>query len=232
MGWTLLKPLSALAETQATRPIPQAPPKPIPPPLTAAQPLSAPQAAAQVPAFYSATSYGVQLGQGMLSALQTFAGGDVTGDVVAAAAGADKIQHKHIGNLRYVDLVLTCDADMSKDFYAWEKATFKPCCTKMELSSALTLLGVPSTPLYCVNGLITEVGFPALDGSANSPAAVTVKVAPETETTQPASGSLSVANPATKRSWLRNGFRLQIAGCENFLRVTLRLTRSSLNSPS
>lgn len=145
--------------------------------------------------------------------LDTVDGGDAVGNVVVSAARAGGIQSKHLAGFRYDDIVLTCGAGMSKGFYDWTKAAFerKPL-SKNGAIVALDYNGKVASRMEWGNGLISEVGFPACDGSSKDAAVMTLKITPEvTRFVAPSVGKAAILPP--QKRWSPANFRLQISGC-------------------
>jgi hypothetical protein len=144
--------------------------------------------------------------------LESVDGGDATADVVLSQMGPGNIQ-KHLARLKYNDIVLTCGCGMSKGFYDWIKAAFdrKPL-SKNGAIVALDFNNRVVSRMEWGNGLISEVGFPACDGSSKDAAVMTVKITPAlTRFTAP---SAAVAyNLLSQKRWSPANFRLQITGC-------------------
>jgi hypothetical protein len=113
---------------------------------------------------------------------------------------------------------------MSEDFYEWIKDTFdgKYVPHSGEARNYDYNYREMSRLLW-TNGVISEVGFPALDGSSKDPAYMTVKIAPQEakyERTMESGLPSPILPPANvQKKWLAANFRLQLPGCQADCRV-------------
>jgi hypothetical protein len=144
--------------------------------------------------------------------LKSIDGGDVIGDVVDLGVGG--IHKKHIGNIRYEDLVLAFGADMSKSLYEWIGATLNGTHTlKNGATSVADSKGRVTARAEFMNAQIREITFPALDASSKDAAAIEIKLAPEHMRAGTAGGT-AAAKIQSKKQWSVSDFRLQIDGLD------------------
>src|SRR5258708_34582184 len=73
---------------------------------------------------YTAGKFGLEVGKVAAGWVQSVEGGHATSDVVVEKVGADHLQHKHIGGVKYEDISVSCGTGMSKAFYEWIKPSF------------------------------------------------------------------------------------------------------------
>jgi phage tail-like protein len=149
--------------------------------------------------------------------LESASGGDAEGDVVQEQPGADHVVRKHLGSVRYSDVVLEAGAGMEKAFYEWIGASLAHTYQRKDgavVSVDQNLKEVARLAFF--NALITEVTFPALDAASKDPAALTVTVAPEYARTNKGSGAKVSGSQGAKaqKKWLPSNFRLQIDGVD------------------
>src|SRR6266568_803117 len=165
---------------------------------------------------YTAGKYGIELDGQFAGWIYSADGGDATSDVVLERLGPDNIQHKHLAGVKYEEITLNCGIGMSKGFYDWIKASFDK--KFMRKNGAIIVSDYnfkPISRLQWTNGLITEVGFPALDAGGKDAAKMTIKIAPEfTRMVAAAQGALRTPSQIVQKKWLPANFRLQIAGCQ------------------
>lgn len=148
-------------------------------------------------------------------------GGGAVAEVVREKAGADHIVHKHIGQVRYEDLVLTCDGGLSRAFFDWVDQTCRSQAGRHDGAVVVLEGGKPVSRLEWKRGLITQVDFPALDAGAKDPFFMTIKISPElTRVSKGGDGSPAV-RPV--KSWLSSSFRLSIQGLEDACRHVSRI---------
>ncbi len=148
-------------------------------------------------------------------------GGHATSEVVSEKIGPDHIAHKHLAGVKYEDITVVCGTGMSKAFYQWLQNSFEQKHVRKD-GSIHTV-----SPDYKVertidftNGLITEVGIPALDASSKDSSKLSVKFAPEhTRFTPKLNGGKSI-DPARhalgkgeQKVWLPSNFRFDYTGC-------------------
>jgi len=109
------------------------------------------------------------------------------------------------------DLVISCGAGMSRDFYDWVSSAFSH--THKRNNGAVN----PSPSVTAaqrrefVDALIAEVILPALDKSVKIPAAMTVTLSPQLARLNPSPAGW-VGTPS--KPWFINDFKLQIDGLE------------------
>lgn len=166
---------------------------------------------------YAAARYGIMLDGIMAGWLHTAEGGHATSDTVAQKPGPAGMQRNPGAVARYEDITLTCGMGMSRAFYEWIKATLEK--SHMRKDGAIHSCdydGNVKSTLDFFHGLITEVGFPALDASSKDEARMTIKISPESTRMTKGSGKLSGGGPpnAAQKRWLPANFRLQIPGLD------------------
>src|SRR5258706_9344560 len=98
-------------------------------------------------------------------------GGYASWDVVVENSGGGKFPRKHLAGVQYEDITITCGTGMSNSFYDWIKATFSNKSTRKNGAViSADYNGKEVSRLNFFNGLITEVGFPALDAASKDSA--------------------------------------------------------------
>src|SRR5437588_2334025 len=190
--------------------------------LTAVGSFSAPLGEAQVAGAtnnqraYTAGRYALYLDTAMAGWVQSVEGGNATSDVVVEKLGPDHIQRKHLAGVKYEDIAIHCGAEMSKAFFDWIKATVGRSYTRRNGAIGIADYNLKETArMSWVNGLISEIGFPALDAASKDAARLSVKFAPEyTRLTQGAGAVTSPGKAVMEKKWLSSNFRLQIAGLD------------------
>ena len=169
---------------------------------------------------YVAGKYGIELDGIMAGWIQSGEGGQATSDVVSEKIGPDHIIHKHIAGVKYEDITINCGTGMSKGFYEWIKASFDHNYGRK--NGALITADYnykEHSRLTWFNGLISEIGFPALDAASKDAAKMTIKVHPEYTRTTTTTGGAAVAgkyaiNPLVQKKWLPANFKLEIPGLD------------------
>jgi len=169
---------------------------------------------------YVAGKYGIELDGIMAGWVQSVEGGHATSDVVSEKLGPDHIVHKHIAGVKYEDITINCGTGMSKGFYEWIKASFDHNYSRKNGAVITADYNYKEhSRLTWTFGLISEIGFPALDASSKDAAKMSIKVHPEYTRTTTTSGGPSVSgkyaiNPAVQKKWLPANFRLKIDGLD------------------
>src|SRR3989449_948627 len=164
---------------------------------------------------YTAGKYGLELDGQFAGWIESAEGGDATSDVVLERLGPDNIQHNRPAGVKYEAYSLNCRTGRVKGCDEWIKVGFdKNFPRKNGAILTCDYNGMPISRMEWRNGLITEVGFPALDAGGKDPAKMTIKIAPEfTRMAAAAQGALRTPSQIVQKKWLPANFRLQIAGC-------------------
>ena len=174
-------------------------------------------------ALYGANSRGYVAGKFMLAVgnndagwIHSAEGGHASADVVTNKVSVDFHQFKHISNVKYEDIAITCGTGMSKFFYDWVWGSFTKKYARQD--GAITNCDFDSkavSELKFFKALITEFGMPALDAASKDAAKMTIKWAPEYTRQGKASGELKGGFKAeVQKRWLPANFRLAIGGLE------------------
>jgi hypothetical protein len=179
----------------------------VPGPAGAARTAPRARAAVSVPPRY-------QLELGAQQALVTgVEGGDAYGEVAVTADPALR-QKKHITKMRYQAIKFDVGLGMSKALSDSIRRTFDGRQPRMDgavVEADFDLNAVERREF--TRALITEVGFPALDGASKDAALLTVEVAPETVRFAPGKGKVQA--PLTKsKAWLASNFRFELDGID------------------
>jgi hypothetical protein len=164
----------------------------------------------------SVDRFGLDLDGMNVGIVHSAKGGTPSADVVTEQPGADGIMHKHIAGVKYEDITVICGTGMSKGFFEWLADTFdrKPSLKDGAIVRADTNL-VERERLSFYHGLVSEIGFPALDGASKDAAYLTVKILPEyTRRVVGQKGKLTGSGLKAQKQWLLSNFRLKIDGLD------------------
>lgn len=176
-----------------------------------------------------AAKFALEIGGIKAGWIQSIEGGHATSDVVTEKLGADHVVHKHIAGVKYEDITVNCGTGMSKAFYEWIKASFDRRHARVDgaIHSADYDGNIVSTMDF-FHGLLTEVGFPALDAASKDGAKMTLKFAPELTRHKKGSGKVDVAahtlGKGEQKKWQPAGFRFDYAGCGEPCKEAVRLS--------
>lgn len=139
-------------------------------------------------------------------------GGGAVAEVIREKVGTDLVAHKHVGSVSYEDIVVSCDAGLSKAFYDWVGQASGSQFARKDGAVVVFDGNKEISRLEWKRGLIGGIYFPALDAAAQDWFSIQVKIRPEFTR----SGKGSGGRPATvaRKSSLASAFRLTIEGLE------------------
>jgi hypothetical protein len=164
---------------------------------------------------YAAAKFALELDGVSVGFIHSFGGGDARSEVIAEKPqGSNPFVNKHASPPRYEAITIACGAGMEKPFYDWIKASISGMPPgKNGAIVTMDYNNKPTRRLEFKNALITEVGFPALDGASKDPAYLAVKFAPQyTQKTLPGGAIPIAAKP--QKTLLPSNFALKIKGLE------------------
>ncbi len=180
-----------------------------------------PPAAAAVTATRSfvASRFALELDGAAAGFVHSFEGGEAAAEVVEESSeGFTCARRKHLGNVKYEDIVLVCGTGMSGDFYKWLEG-FTTCdfAARNGAIVAADFNFKEASRRNFMDALITELGFPALDAASKEAATFSVKLSPESSQRQKGSGKTVTGCGGTgklQKKWLASNFRLTIDGLD------------------
>jgi hypothetical protein len=117
-------------------------------------------------------------------------GGDAVGYVVNEFPDLQGVVDKHVAGVTYSELVLTCGPVVSPALFNWLADMLERRLPRK--SGAIVMLdyrGAERSRLTFRNGLISEIGFPALDMASHDNAKLTVKIYIESTQQSAATGA-------------------------------------------
>lgn len=166
---------------------------------------------------YVVGKFMMNLDGGAAGWIQSIEGGNAEGDVVAEKVGTDLHQYKHIGNVKYTDVSMTCGTGMSGPFYDWIWGSFTNKYARKNGSIiGCDFGGNAQSELSFFEALITEFGMPALDAASKDAAKMTLKFKPEKTRMKAASGKLKGEfKSEVQKRWMPSNFRLKIDGLDD-----------------
>jgi len=175
---------------------------------------------------YGMGKYGLELDNVKAGWISEVSGGDATADVVVEKIGADALQKKHIGNLKYEEISFKCGTGMSKALYQWIETGFDQTHNqegKGRQNGAIVHADYDYKELSRLtfqHAIVTEFGMPALDAASKDAAKMTLKFKPEitrrtfSQAGSIAGGSAFPIDSKKQKQWLPANFRLRIDGLE------------------
>lgn len=145
--------------------------------------------------------------------IKKMSGGTIKGEVATHNLGPDIYQKKHLSTIAYDPFTVEVGTGMSKGFYEWIQASFdKGHVTKSGMLVAADFDYNAKSAREFMNAYISEVTFPALDGSSKEPAYMTIKFDPETIFYSPGDGNKLQGNldASAQKKWLCSNFRFNL----------------------
>ncbi|HVZ71295.1 MAG TPA: phage tail protein [Polyangia bacterium] len=154
----------------------------------------------------------------MVGWLDAASGGHASGEVLTVRVGADASTRKQIGAVKYEDISLTVGAGMAPDFYQWLQDTIdhKQTSTSRRDGAVVTTdyQGNVISQMSFFRGLISQIGFPALDASSKEPAQLTVVVTPEMTRYERHAKGAPLSPLKRPRRWSVSDFSVTIDGLD------------------
>ena len=164
---------------------------------------------------FAAVTLGLELDGVHVAWLSRAIGGEATGEVIVAPPTSADAQSKHLGAVRYEDIVVTCCAGIGAPLWDALQGVFKG--DRAQHSGAVVAHGLDrgdSERLEFFDALVSAVEFPQLDGSSKDVARVRVTFAPAQ--TRRRAGATPVASRVSRNSpsSLQSNFRVAIDGLD------------------
>src|SRR5262249_11109419 len=176
---------------------------------------------------YTAGHFALELDGVAAGWLHSAEGGHATAGAAIEAAGSARTasapmaaaKGKHLAGVKYEDITVSCGAGMSRNFYEWVKDSLDHKHVRKDGAiHSCDYDAKAASTLEFAHGLITEVGFPALDAASKDAARMTIRISPEVarQAPKPAGGDRCSAAPAAakQKMWLPANFRLRIEGVD------------------
>lgn len=166
---------------------------------------------------YIAGRFGLELDGVFCGMVSAFEGGNLAADVVVLRQGTDRFPRKQLGNLKIEPITVEVGLEMNKPWNDWIAKTLNLEVVRkngaiIEMDQTFKEVGRRTF----TNAFISEIEFPACDGSAaKTPATMTVTIAPEQLKLEGGSGKQAPSAGAKgQKSLLASNFRLNIQGLE------------------
>ncbi len=154
--------------------------------------------------------------------IKSLDGGAITAEVVSETVGSSHFSKKHISRINYTPYVVQFGMSMTRDLYDWINSSLTGKAITKDgavIMADVNLMAVSQREFS--RALITEVNFPAMDGTSKDAAYFTLTFAPEYTRTTKASGRVSTPGRTEQKLGLSSNFRLAIDGldCSRVSRV-------------
>jgi phage tail-like protein len=147
--------------------------------------------------------------------LKSVDGGSVKGSVLEENVGPDHIQLKHVSTVEIDPLTLEVGMSASSPMFRWIDDSWKHRFTRRNGAIVHANFNLESViEQEFQDALISEVSFPALDGSDKNAAYLTVKLQPERVDIKPGTGRKipQGVDGQKQKLWTPSSFRLEIEG--------------------
>jgi hypothetical protein len=160
------------------------------------------------------TSYAFLLiGGTVVGTLGSFEGGNRFGEVVSEPPDEDGVVHKHIGDVGYEDITVTCSFGLAGPMYDWITEFANGGGSGRDLSVIITDQSLhKKSRTNFTNSYIHEVMFPTLDAAAAAPVHLTAKILTFGPVDRHVVTGPMQGQPSNQRQWLPANFRLAIDG--------------------
>jgi hypothetical protein len=173
---------------------------------------------------YVSNNFSLELDGANVGFLKSFEGGFARGEVVSVAGGPGAPVKKQIGPYHYEPMVMECEMAMARPIYDWVSATLGG---KFQRKNGAVITAnfdyKEKSRLQFNQALISEIGFPAMDGASRDAAYLTLKLVPEMAVPLAGSDARIKADLGDKKiqASLASNFRLTIAGldCKRVSRI-------------
>jgi hypothetical protein len=165
----------------------------------------------------TAGRFAIEIGGFSAGWVYSYEGGLGSADVVDEKSGPDNIKHKHIANIKYNDITISCGASMTEPFSDWITSSFSRDYMRKDGALIDADFNLNETGrLNFHEALVTEIGLPACDASSKEAARLNLKLSPEwTEVKRKAGPKVVGYDRAKKNSqkrWLTRNFHIEIDG--------------------
>jgi hypothetical protein len=155
----------------------------------------------------------LELDGAQVGALKSVDGGEIVAEVVVEPQ--EPFAKKHLGGVRYEELVLGLDVGIVGSVHTWIAESWKGQAKPRDGAIVETDARlVPQARREFRGALITETTIPTLEAASKAPGQLTVKLAPEQITRRKAGGAAGQKVGAKQKQWLASNFRLELDGVE------------------
>jgi hypothetical protein len=160
---------------------------------------------------YTAASFALTLDGSPAGLLRSVEGGGASAEVIEEKASGNPVK-KHLGTVRYDDVVARVGLGVGKALQGWIAETLegKPSRRSGTIQT-IDAAGTVRSVREFTHALISEIGFPALDAGSKDTAALTVAWTPESTRAVKAGGKAAKAEVGPKqKQWLVSNFRFTL----------------------
>jgi hypothetical protein len=186
---------------------------------------------------YVAAHFALDLeGEGPMGFLRSADGGGITTDIQTYHQGRMMDLWRQVGRPKFGDITLQVGMGLAPPFYDWISSFF----TRKIVRKNGTIIGADfnyteRTRRNFNDALITEIGFPALDGGSKDAALMTVKLSPEGMTYETIEDGDKLQSPPgmnlPNKMWHAANFKFTIDGFEDSLQRVTKIDAFSIKQP-
>ena len=164
---------------------------------------------------YAAGSFAWTLDGAPGGFVKSFEGGNIVGEVVQDPVGPSGITAKHVGKPKYEAGTLQLGITQPKSVQNWLSEAMTASPSRHEIAvTPVSYSGSTAGPQRVfAQSVISEVGFPALDGSSKDTGYIVVTFTPEAIQVRPGEAKPASVDQKAK-NWLQSDFRLVIDGVD------------------
>lgn len=165
---------------------------------------------------YSAAHFVLSIDDGNpVGVIRSIDGGGVKSEIMTYQMGSNYDHWRQIGKPKYEDLKIEFGMSMSKTFYLWIQSFFDGKVLRKSGSiQALDFQYAERARRDFMEGLISEISFPKLDGSDKNPCYMTATIVPELLRFAKGSGKQmqTVVGKMNQKLWTAANFEFTIDG--------------------
>jgi hypothetical protein len=148
--------------------------------------------------------------------VKSVSGGGVKGKVLEGEVGPDHILFKHLGAVEIEPITVEVGMSVSRPLFDWIRASWRRDHGRRSgaiVHADADMRARLREDFY--EALITETKFPALDGSSNEPAYLSVTIQPENAAiTEEGGQRLQAPLTSHQKQWTASSFRLELDGID------------------
>jgi hypothetical protein len=148
--------------------------------------------------------------------LKSVEGGGIKTDLISEPVGPHHVVFKHIGPAKYEDFTISVGLGTSAPLQQWIQDSWNHAYTRKNgsvIQADFDLREKFRRDFF--HALVSEIGFPALDGSDKKPGYLTVKFSPETIHNRKGDGSLiKGVLGGQQKAWSHSNFEFLLDGME------------------
>ena len=156
------------------------------------------------------SSFALEIEGRSAGALVWSEGGTAVAAVVEEPTIPNQFTKKHLGAIRYEPIQLQASIGLNRELLDWiiESLTPGKPALKDGTIKVADFTGNVVEERNFFNALLSEIGFPAMDGASRDPAPLEIRILPESTASAPGSGGLP--SPPRESTWIASNFRFSL----------------------